>query len=90
MHVVTNRSDAALDFKQGDLVLVQPHGRPDCDDSTDWWLGWVIRNDAADSDASRPPLVQVSDCETGQAQWVSTSLCKRVVLPCFNNVVSLF
>lgn len=90
MHAVTNNSFTALDFKEGDLVLVQPDGRSDPDPSTNWWLGWIIQIDASDADASRPVLIQVADCDSGQGEWVSTAICTRVVLPCFNNVVSMF
>ena len=90
MHAVTNDSSALLDFKEGDLVLVQPDGRSDPNNSTDWWLGWIIQIDAADADASRPVLIQVADCDSGQVQWIPISICTRLVLPCFNNVVSMF
>ena len=74
-------------FKQGDLVLVQPHLDAGSLKSPEWWMGWIVQIDADPRPSMLPSTIQVSDCDTGALQWVQASDAMRLVLSGMNTDV---
>jgi hypothetical protein len=82
MHGMVLASQGAppfLDFKAGDLVLVEPLSTDPAADA-DWWMGWIIHVDGGARDPRVPTLFQVADCDTGHVRWISADEATRLVL----------
>ena len=79
MALASKKAAPFLDFKAGDLVLVDPLST-EAGASADWWMGWIIHVDGGARDPRVPTLFQVADCDTGLVRWISADEANRLVL----------
>ncbi len=74
------RQATFLDFKPGDVVLVEP-GQGDaalvC--RQDWWMGQIIWAEGGARDPQTPTMFQVANVDTGAVEWINADEATRLV-----------
>ena len=78
---VNQERPLVLSVQAGDVVIVWASQEAKSTQSKDWWMGEVLRVEAAALDGEPSPLLQVADVETGMICLVDCDQVQRVRIP---------